>query len=119
MFCIAFYLHYFDIKQKKNILIIGKDKKNNYKGILFKSYKIYIVLLNQGDADYLRYRGMQEFDRAMQHLEEKFGVSLLIVMSLISYSMNYLMKSYLDGHLTLLLWLLLIIRNNTHKFAVP
>ncbi|XP_058739081.1 1,4-alpha-glucan-branching enzyme 1, chloroplastic/amyloplastic [Vicia villosa] len=26
-----------------------------------------------GDADYLRYRGMQEFDRAMQHLEEKYG----------------------------------------------
>ncbi|KAA0043906.1 1,4-alpha-glucan-branching enzyme 2-2 [Cucumis melo var. makuwa] len=26
-----------------------------------------------GDADYLRYRGMQEFDRAMQHLEESFG----------------------------------------------
>lgn len=28
----------------------------------------------QGDADYLRYRGMQEFDQAMQHLEEKYGV---------------------------------------------
>ncbi|XP_027353590.1 1,4-alpha-glucan-branching enzyme 1, chloroplastic/amyloplastic isoform X2 [Abrus precatorius] len=26
-----------------------------------------------GDAEYLRYRGMQEFDQAMQHLEEKFG----------------------------------------------
>ncbi|KAG4913504.1 hypothetical protein JHK82_054089 [Glycine max] len=26
-----------------------------------------------GDADYLRYQGMQEFDQAMQHLEEKFG----------------------------------------------
>ncbi|CAN6438715.1 unnamed protein product [Victoria cruziana] len=26
-----------------------------------------------GDADYLRYHGMQEFDRAMQHLEEKYG----------------------------------------------
>ncbi|KAG2406167.1 1,4-alpha-glucan-branching enzyme 1 [Vigna angularis] len=26
-----------------------------------------------GDADYLRYQGMQEFDRAMQLLEEKFG----------------------------------------------
>ncbi|PAN37975.1 hypothetical protein PAHAL_7G138000 [Panicum hallii] len=25
-----------------------------------------------GDADYLRYRGMQEFDQAMQHLEEKY-----------------------------------------------
>lgn len=34
------------------------------------------MLLNQGDADYLRYRGMQEFDQAMQHLEERFGVSL-------------------------------------------
>ena len=32
-------------------------------------------LLTQGDADYLRYRGMQEFDQAMQHLEERFGVS--------------------------------------------
>ncbi|CAK7343392.1 unnamed protein product [Dovyalis caffra] len=26
-----------------------------------------------GDADYLRYRGMQEFDQAMQHLEEIYG----------------------------------------------
>ncbi|KZV48446.1 1,4-alpha-glucan-branching enzyme 1, chloroplastic/amyloplastic [Dorcoceras hygrometricum] len=26
-----------------------------------------------GDADYLRYRGLQEFDIAMQHLEEKYG----------------------------------------------
>uniref|UniRef100_A0A803MQJ5 1,4-alpha-glucan branching enzyme n=1 Tax=Chenopodium quinoa TaxID=63459 RepID=A0A803MQJ5_CHEQI len=26
-----------------------------------------------GDADYLRYRGLQEFDQAMQHLEEKYG----------------------------------------------
>ncbi|KAG0490708.1 hypothetical protein HPP92_007571 [Vanilla planifolia] len=26
-----------------------------------------------GDADYLRYKGMQEFDQAMQHLEEKYG----------------------------------------------
>uniref|UniRef100_A0A0D3F5W2 Q-enzyme n=1 Tax=Oryza barthii TaxID=65489 RepID=A0A0D3F5W2_9ORYZ len=26
-----------------------------------------------GDADYLRYRGMLEFDRAMQSLEEKYG----------------------------------------------
>lgn len=26
-----------------------------------------------GDAEYLRYHGMQEFDRAMQHLEEKYG----------------------------------------------
>ncbi|GMP50010.1 hypothetical protein CsSME_00016796 [Camellia sinensis var. sinensis] len=27
-----------------------------------------------GDADYLRYHGMQEFDQAMQHLEEAYGV---------------------------------------------
>ncbi|XP_041998026.1 1,4-alpha-glucan-branching enzyme 2-2, chloroplastic/amyloplastic-like [Salvia splendens] len=26
-----------------------------------------------GDADYLRYNGLQEFDRAMQHLEERYG----------------------------------------------
>ncbi|KAL5807547.1 hypothetical protein ACOSQ4_030280 [Xanthoceras sorbifolium] len=26
-----------------------------------------------GDADYLRYHGMQEFDQAMQHLDEKYG----------------------------------------------
>ncbi|KAH6825381.1 starch branching enzyme 2.1 [Perilla frutescens var. hirtella] len=26
-----------------------------------------------GDADYLRYNGLQEFDRAMQHLEEKYS----------------------------------------------
>nr|CAB3486970.1 unnamed protein product [Digitaria exilis] len=29
---------------------------------------------SKGDADYLRYRGMQEFDQAMQHLEEKYEV---------------------------------------------
>ena len=29
----------------------------------------------QGDADYLRYHGMQEFDQAMQHIEEIYGVS--------------------------------------------
>ncbi|XP_038978057.1 1,4-alpha-glucan-branching enzyme 2-2, chloroplastic/amyloplastic-like, partial [Phoenix dactylifera] len=29
--------------------------------------------LSLGDADYLRYHGMQEFDQAMQHLEEKYG----------------------------------------------
>ncbi|KAK1300227.1 hypothetical protein QJS10_CPB13g01652 [Acorus calamus] len=29
-----------------------------------------------GDADYLRYNGMQEFDRAMQHLEEEYGMVL-------------------------------------------
>lgn len=34
------------------------------------------MLLNQGDAEYLRYHGMQEFDQAMQHLEESYGVSL-------------------------------------------
>ncbi|KAF3320765.1 1,4-alpha-glucan-branching enzyme 1 [Carex littledalei] len=26
-----------------------------------------------GDADFLRYHGLQEFDQAMQHLEEKYG----------------------------------------------
>ncbi|KAK6147173.1 hypothetical protein DH2020_018085 [Rehmannia glutinosa] len=26
-----------------------------------------------GDAEYLRYHGLQEFDQAMQHLEEKYG----------------------------------------------
>ncbi|XP_073033199.1 1,4-alpha-glucan-branching enzyme 2-2, chloroplastic/amyloplastic-like isoform X2 [Primulina eburnea] len=26
-----------------------------------------------GDADYLRYHGLQEFDQAMQHVEEKYG----------------------------------------------
>lgn len=30
----------------------------------------------QGDAEYLRYHGLQEFDRAMQHLEEKYGVCI-------------------------------------------
>ncbi|URE11331.1 Alpha amylase, C-terminal all-beta domain [Musa troglodytarum] len=30
-----------------------------------------------GDADYLRYRGMQEFDQAMQHLEEEYGFMTL------------------------------------------
>nr|CAB3449921.1 unnamed protein product [Digitaria exilis] len=30
-----------------------------------------------GDADYLRYHGMQEFDQAMQHLEAKYGVCFM------------------------------------------
>ncbi|XP_042419840.1 1,4-alpha-glucan-branching enzyme 2-2, chloroplastic/amyloplastic-like isoform X1 [Zingiber officinale] len=29
-------------------------------------------MFDLGDADYLRYRGMQEFDQAMQHLEEEY-----------------------------------------------
>ncbi|KAH9616881.1 hypothetical protein KSS87_007029 [Heliosperma pusillum] len=28
---------------------------------------------SQGDADYLRYHGLQEFDQAMQHLEGTYG----------------------------------------------
>ncbi|KAK6139989.1 hypothetical protein DH2020_026263 [Rehmannia glutinosa] len=31
---------------------------------------------SEGDAEYLRYHGLQEFDRAMQHLEEKYGVCI-------------------------------------------
>lgn len=34
-------------------------------------------MYNQGDAEYLRYRGLQEFDQAMQHLEEKYGVCIM------------------------------------------
>ncbi|XP_034694884.1 1,4-alpha-glucan-branching enzyme 1, chloroplastic/amyloplastic-like isoform X4 [Vitis riparia] len=30
-----------------------------------------------GDAEFLRYRGLQEFDQAMQHLEEKYGVCIM------------------------------------------
>nr|QNR00776.1 starch branching enzyme [Canna indica] len=40
---------------------------NNY------SYDKCRRMFDLGDADYLRYRGMQEFDQAMQHLEEKYG----------------------------------------------
>ncbi|XP_054801932.1 1,4-alpha-glucan-branching enzyme 1, chloroplastic/amyloplastic-like isoform X1 [Prosopis cineraria] len=40
---------------------------NNY------SYDKCRRLFNLGDADYLRYRGMQEFDQAMQHLEERYN----------------------------------------------
>jgi predicted 3-demethylubiquinone-9 3-methyltransferase (glyoxalase superfamily) len=43
------------------------------------------MFLNQGDAEYLRYHGMQEFDRAMQHLEERYGVSFQILLSTILY----------------------------------
>ena len=37
---------------------------------------LYLVICSQGDAEYLRYHGMQEFDQAMQHLEAKYGVSI-------------------------------------------
>ena len=30
----------------------------------------------QGDAEYLRYHGLQEFDQAMHHVEETYGVSI-------------------------------------------
>lgn len=43
------------------------------------------MFLNQGDAEYLRYHGMQEFDRAMQHLEERYGVSFQILLSTILF----------------------------------
>lgn len=33
----------------------------------------------QGDADYLRYHGLQEFDQAMQHLEEIYVVSTITI----------------------------------------
>lgn len=39
----------------------------------------------QGDADYLRYHGMQEFDRAMQHLEEKYGVCIAFYCTYVTY----------------------------------
>ena len=57
-------------------LLSEKRKRTIYKGNSSKLQNLSSVLLNQGDADYLRYQGMQEFDQAMQHLEEKFGVSL-------------------------------------------
>lgn len=43
--------------------------------IIIKRNYILLVLYWQGDANYLRYRGMQEFDQAMQHLEERYTVS--------------------------------------------
>ena len=30
-------------------------------------------------AGYLRYSGLQEFDRSMQHFEEKYGVCFFLV----------------------------------------
>lgn len=41
---------------------------------------ILFLLYFQGDADYLRYRGMQEFDQAMQHLEGKYEVSHFLLL---------------------------------------
>jgi 1,4-alpha-glucan branching enzyme len=37
-----------------------------------------LIIHTQGDAEFLRYRGMQEFDQAMQHLEETHGVSFVV-----------------------------------------
>lgn len=71
-------------------LLSEKRKRTIYKGNSSKLQNLSSVLLNQGDADYLRYRGMQEFDQAMQHLEEKFGVSLHFPpASPISYELSY------------------------------
>lgn len=38
-----------------------------------------LPICTQGDAKNLRYHGMQEFDRAMQRLEESFGVSFTVL----------------------------------------
>lgn len=49
--------------------------------ILLFSYKYLATIFSccQGDADYLRYRGMQEFDQAMQRLEEEYEVRTLLL----------------------------------------
>lgn len=48
-------------------------------------------MYKQGDADYLRYRGLQEFDQAMQHLEDKYGVCLMCTKyRILLYSYNVL-----------------------------
>ncbi len=39
----------------------------------------------QGDADFLRYHGLQLFDSAMNSLEEKFGVCFLQLSSLLMF----------------------------------
>lgn len=73
--------------------------------IVQKLQNLPSMFLDQGDAEYLRYHGLQEFDRAMQHLEERFGVSLHIfpasVPLLFSMSRNYL-KPLLEGHITVI-----------------
>lgn len=38
-------------------------------------------LCTQADADYLRYHGLQEFDRAMHHLEETYSVSFVALVA--------------------------------------
>ena len=45
-------------------------------------------MCTQGDAEYLRYHFMQEFDRAMQHLEEAFGVSFLSFIKLMFFNIE-------------------------------
>jgi len=55
----------------------------NLQGISLQ--KLSSIFLNQGDAEYLRYHGMQEFDRAMQHLEERYGVSFQILSSTVLF----------------------------------
>lgn len=49
--------------------------------ILSLKFESLSLLDIQGDADYLRYRGLQEFDQAMQHLEEKYEVSVYIALA--------------------------------------
>ncbi|VAH48078.1 unnamed protein product [Triticum turgidum subsp. durum] len=42
-----------------------------------------------GDAEFLRYHGMQQFDQAMQHLEEKYGVCNIYIISFpVSYDIR-------------------------------
>lgn len=43
----------------------------------------------QGDAEYLRYHRLQEFDRAMHHVEETYGVSIDAVLFAIGLSKMY------------------------------
>ena len=48
-------------------------------------FSALLIMLGQGDAEYLRYHGMQEFDRAMQHLEETYGVSSVKRVHVLNY----------------------------------
>jgi len=92
---VVYYLHCFDIQQwgtciyhkpSEFLRLLGKNKLKTYQGISSKATKmITSMFLNQGDAEYLRYHGMQEFDRAMQHLEERYGVSFQILLSTILF----------------------------------
>ena len=61
-------------------------------GIPWFEFLFYVPI--QGDAEYLRFLGLQNFDEAMQHLEETYAVGVTDPLS--SFSLTHFLSIYLN-----------------------